>query len=72
MDIIAPSEAIRTERWKYFRYVNDPQQEELYDLVLDPMETNNLVTDHLHQEILKELRIKMEQKIAGYLKAKIQ
>jgi arylsulfatase A-like enzyme len=72
VDIIAPSEAIRTESWKYLRYINDPQQEELYDLALDPLESNNLAADPLHQEILKELRIKMEQKIASYLKAKIQ
>ena len=70
MDIIAPSEAIRTERWKYLRYINDPQQEELYDLVLDPLETNNLVADPLHQEILKGLRTKIEQKIAAYQKPK--
>jgi len=70
VDIIAPSEAIRTERWKYLRYINDPQQEELYDLVLDPLETNNLVADPLYQEALKGLRTKMEQKIAAYQKPK--
>ena len=71
VDIIAPSEAIRTERWKYLRYLNDPQQEELYDLVLDPLEINNLAADPLHQEILKKLRVKMEQKISAYQKAKV-
>ena len=71
VDIIAPSEAIRTERWKYFRYLNDPQQEELYDLSLDPLEINNLAADPLHQEILKKLRVKMEQKISTYQKAKV-
>jgi arylsulfatase A-like enzyme len=72
VDIIAPSEAIRTERWKYFRYINDPQHEELYDLKADPMEITNLATDPSHQAILKELRGKMEQKIADYLKAKME
>jgi arylsulfatase A-like enzyme len=72
VDIIAPSEAIRTERWKYFRYINDPEHEELYDLEADPMEINNLASDPSHQAILKELRGKMEQKIAGYLKAKME
>jgi len=72
VDIIPPSEAIRTERWKYFRYINDPSHEELYDLSIDPLEINNLASDPAHQTILKELRGKMEKKIAGYLKDKIE
>lgn len=71
VDIIPPSEAIRTERWKYFRYINDPEHEELYDLEADPMEINNLAADPSRQKILKELREKMEQKIAGFLKEKM-
>jgi hypothetical protein len=39
---------------------------------LDPLESNNLAADPLYQEILEELRTKMEQKIAAFLKAKIQ
>jgi arylsulfatase A-like enzyme len=72
VDIIAPSEAIRTECWKYFRYINDPEHEELYDLEADPMEINNLASDPSYQAILKVLRRKMEQKITGYLKAKME
>lgn len=70
--IIPPSEAIRTERWKYFRYINDPSHEELYDLSIDPIERTNLASDPSHQAMLKELRGKMEQKIAKYIKAKIE
>lgn len=72
VDIIPPSEAIRTERWKYFRYINDPSHEELYDLKADPMEINNLASDSKHQAILKDLRKKMEQKIEGYIKDKVE
>src|SRR5690606_14088502 len=36
VDIIASSEGIRTNKWKYFRYINDPAHEELYDLEKDP------------------------------------
>ncbi|MEP1087445.1 MAG: sulfatase, partial [Algoriphagus sp.] len=61
VDIIAPSEAIRTEQWKYFRYINDPSHEELYDLRADPLETNNLAKDPAHQATLKKLREKMEK-----------
>ncbi len=70
--IIPPSEAIRTERWKYFRYINDPSHEELYDLLIDPMEINNLATDSSHQAVIKELRKNMEQKIADYMKDKLE
>ncbi|WP_296705200.1 sulfatase/phosphatase domain-containing protein, partial [Algoriphagus sp.] len=72
VDIIAPSEAIRTERWKYFRYINDPSHEELYDLKADPLEINNLAKESAHQAILKELRGKMEKKIAEYLNDRIE
>lgn len=70
--IIPPSEAIRTERWKYFRYINDPSHEELYDLSLDPLEQQNLATDALYQPIMDQLRKKMEQKVEKYLKQRVE
>lgn len=69
--IIAPSEALRTGRWKYFRYVNDPAHEELYDLNTDPLEINNLATNPSYKSQLEKLRKRMEQKIASYNKDKI-
>jgi arylsulfatase A-like enzyme len=68
--IIPPSEAIRTERWKYFRYINDPTHEELYDLSVDPLEKDNLANNPRHQKVLLDLRGKLEKQIAGYLKDK--
>jgi arylsulfatase A-like enzyme len=65
--IIPPSEAIRTERWKYLRYINDPGHEELYDLSADPLEINDLAADPNHKSILKELREKLEKKVNQYL-----
>ncbi len=52
---IAKSEALRTQRWKYARYV-DFDYEELYDLDNDPAETINLAKDDKYQGILKSLR----------------
>ncbi|MHC4596610.1 MAG: sulfatase family protein, partial [Planctomycetota bacterium] len=52
---IAKSEALRTQRWKYARYV-DFDYEELYDLDNDPAETINLAKDDRYQGILKSLR----------------
>jgi len=72
VDIIPPSEAIRTERWKYFRYINDPSHEELYDLKADPMEINNLAADPAHKATINQLRGKMEKKIVDYLKDRME
>jgi len=42
---IPPTEAVRTEEWKYIRYLeSDPLYEELYNLREDPEETRNLAT----------------------------
>lgn len=70
VEIIAPSEAIRTTQWKYFRYINDPEHEELYDLNADPLEVTNLAKDPDHQDVLKKMRKKMESKANAYLKAR--
>ncbi|TDQ15056.1 arylsulfatase A-like enzyme [Algoriphagus boseongensis] len=70
--IIPPSEAIRTERWKYFRYINDPQHEELYDLSVDPLEINNLASNPSYQSVLKDLKSKMEKKISQYTEDKMK
>jgi arylsulfatase A-like enzyme len=55
--IIPPSEGVRTERWKYLRWVGaDPAVEELYDLRTDPFEERNLATEGEHRRTLDELR----------------
>jgi len=58
-DHIPPSEGVRTDEWKYLRYVSDPSIEELYNLREDPQETNNLAGDPGHEEMLAELRAKL-------------
>ena len=58
---IPPSEGVRTDEWKYLRYVDNPSIEELYDLRVDPEETINLATDSAHLETLDILRAKLEQ-----------
>lgn len=64
--IIPPSEAIRTEQWKYFRYINDPAHEELYNLKQDPAEEKNLAADPAYQDVKASLRKKMEKLVSGY------
>jgi len=52
---IPQTEAVRTKRWKYIRYPQHPEFEELYDLQSDSIEKNNLVFDKRHNEIRAEL-----------------
>ncbi len=58
-EIIPASEVVRTEKWKYIRYVGrEPLVEELYNLVKDPLEAKNLATHHEFSEQLKLMRKK--------------
>ena len=63
---IAPSEGVRTQEWKYFRYVDNKSIEELYNLKDDPRETNNLVNNKQYQAVLNNLRAKCEDLIETY------
>ncbi len=59
---IPRNEGIRTERWKYIRYLDtQPVYEELYDLANDPLEETNLAAIPEHQTVLKELRERCDQ-----------
>jgi arylsulfatase A-like enzyme len=59
---IPRSEAIRTERWKYSRYVGcEPVFEELFDLRSDPLEERNLARDPAHRATLDQLRARWQR-----------
>ncbi|MHA8071874.1 sulfatase family protein [Aquirufa ecclesiirivi] len=62
--IIASSEGIRSKQWKYFRYRDHLDREELYDLRQDPLEKKNLVGVAKYQHIVNQMRQKLEQKVA--------
>src|SRR5699024_816148 len=58
-DRIPKTEAIRTERWKYIRYVGqEPVYEQLFDLREAPLEINNLMLQDGHEAIKEQMRRK--------------
>lgn len=52
---IPQTEAVRTDRWKYIRYPQHTEFEELYDLENDPAEKNNVVFEQRYSEIRAKL-----------------
>lgn len=57
--IIPQVEGVRTEKWKYIRWIaSDPLVEELYDLENDSLEQNNLIRDKRYTAELTALREK--------------
>jgi len=55
--LIAKSQGVRTERWKYVRYLDtNPNYEQLFDLAGDPNELSNLAGKPEHAATLARLR----------------
>lgn len=58
---IPDSMGVRSEDWKYIRYVNvQPKIEELYHLRTDPLESRNLIDDPNHAATKARLRKRYE------------
>ena len=58
---IPQTEAIRTERWKYIRYLKHPEYEELYDLQNDPQEGTNLAQLPDYFDVLEKMRKRCDE-----------
>lgn len=59
---IAESEGIRTDRYKYLRYIDEQEDVEfLFDLYNDPFEENNLVGQAEYEHLLQLKRKKISQ-----------
>jgi arylsulfatase A-like enzyme len=57
---VRPHHGIRTERYKLIHYVMEPQEFELYDLVNDPGETQNLYGQPQHEALQQDLWNRMQ------------
>lgn len=58
---IPPSEAVRTQSWKFARYTKEtPVFEQLFDLRNDPAERNNLAASPAHRTTLSKMRARCE------------
>jgi len=54
-------QVLRTERWKYIRYPDEQDSDELYDLESDKLEMNNLIDDPMGQQIRGQLQHQLQQ-----------
>lgn len=58
---IPDSRGVRSSEWKYIRYVNvEPEVEELYHVIVDPLESLNLAKNPEYADIIDQLRERYE------------
>ena len=54
---IPDSRGVRSDEWKYIRYVNvNPEVEEMYHVKVDPLESHNLIDDANYIDIKRQLQ----------------
>jgi len=53
--------ALRTQRWKYIRYNELDEMDELYDLKNDPYEMRNLIREPKTQSVLSDLNSQLDE-----------
>jgi len=51
--------AVRTDQYKYIRYVDLEGMNELYDLAQDPYELKNVIDDERYEKTLQEMQAEL-------------
>lgn len=69
-DPIPASEGVRTKEWKYFRYLDDPTLEYLYNLSQDPDERTNLANVQAYRSTLFLMRDALDRRTIAYRDAR--
>ena len=59
--MVRKNRGIRTKKWKYIHYFEEPEEFELYDLETDPHEMHNLINDPNSKDTVEELKARMMQ-----------
>jgi arylsulfatase A-like enzyme len=57
--MVRKNRGIRTMKWKYIHYFEEPQEFELFDLENDPHEMDNLIDNPDRKEIIEQLKTRM-------------
>ncbi len=57
--MVRKNRGIRTKRWKYIHYFEDPEEFELYDIQNDPHEVNNLYGNPAFKDVVEQLRARL-------------
>ena len=66
---IPDSRGVRTEDWKYIRYINvEPEVEEMYHIKKDPLESQNLANDENYREIKDHLKERYQEYLSSFKK----
>jgi len=53
---VRKNRGVRTKRWKYIHYFEEPEEFELYDIKNDPEEMNNLYNNPAFKDVVAQLR----------------
>jgi arylsulfatase A-like enzyme len=58
--LVPENQAVRTKEWKYITYPRTGETE-LYNLINDPYEMKNLVTDPKYADIVRKMKARLAQ-----------
>ena len=57
--MVRKNRGVRTKRWKYIHYFEEPEEFELYDIQNDPYEVNNLYANPAYTDVVAQLKARM-------------